>query len=219
MTPAVAYLRVSGRSQIDGDGFDRQWECCTQYASGTADICIEHPYLEKAISGTTDETARPAFQQMVQDLLSNGCRTVIVEGLDRLAREYRIQESLLIYLAAKGITLIAARTGENITEAVHSDPMRKAMVQMQGVFAELEKALLVKKLRHARDSKRGKTGKCEGRKGYRELNPAIVAIITQQYHDGKGWPDIAIHLNALGESTITGKPFTASAVRAIWRRL
>ena len=81
----------------------------------------------------------------------------------------------MIYLASKGITLIAANTGENVTEAITSDPMRKAMVQMQGVFAELDKSMLVKKLRKARDRKRQETGRCEGPKpfyqGSEEANP------------------------------------------------
>jgi hypothetical protein len=49
-----------------------------------------------------------------------------VERLDRLAREYVVQEQLLIYLASKGIVLLNASSGENITEAINSDPMKKA---------------------------------------------------------------------------------------------
>jgi len=40
------------------------------------------------------------------------------------------------------------------------------MVQMQGVFAELEKSKLVKKLRKAREAVRERDGRCEGRKPY-----------------------------------------------------
>ena len=47
------------------------------------------------------------------------------------------------------IDLYSANTGENVTQAIKDDPVKKAMVQMQGVFAELEKSRLVKKLRKA----------------------------------------------------------------------
>ncbi len=104
---------------------------------------------------------------MISAILRNGVRTIIVEGLDRLAREYRIQEQVLIYLAAKGIALYDARTGENVTEAIAAYPIKK-MIQMQGIFAELEKNLLVKKLRVARQSKKEEVWKCEGRKGYQD---------------------------------------------------
>ena len=48
-------------------------------------------------TGNTEMDARPAFMNMLADLLSNGCRTIIVERLDRLAREFRVQEELLLY--------------------------------------------------------------------------------------------------------------------------
>lgn len=66
---------------------------------------------------------------MVAAILRNGTKTVIIEGLDRLAREYRIQETLIIYLASKGIRLISARTEEDVTEAVMYDPMKRGQVR------------------------------------------------------------------------------------------
>jgi DNA invertase Pin-like site-specific DNA recombinase len=103
---------------------------------------------------------------MVEDLLSNGCRTIVVESLDRFARDLGVQMQLLAYLLSKGLRLISASTGDDVTAAMEDDPMRKAMVQMQGVFSELDKNLTVRKLRKARATKRAKTGRCEGRKPF-----------------------------------------------------
>lgn len=163
---AYGYLRVSGQGQIDGNGFDRQQEAINQFAEKSGIEIVK--FYNEQVSGTTDSTEREIFQQMISAILRNGVRTILVEGLDRLAREYRVQEQLLIYLASKGIALYDSRTGENVTEAITADPMKKAMIQMQGIFAELEKNLLVKKLRVARQSKKEETGKCEGRKGYKD---------------------------------------------------
>lgn len=116
---------------------------------------------------------------MITDILSNGVRAVIVERLDRLAREYMVQEQLLVYLATKRISLYNAATGENITEAVKSDPMKKAVIQIQGVFAELEKSLLVKRLARARERKRVENGKCEGKKGWNDSEPERKAEILK----------------------------------------
>jgi DNA invertase Pin-like site-specific DNA recombinase len=221
MKNAYAYLRVSGKSQIDGNGFDRQLEEVERY-SNNHDLNITGIYREEAISGTTDETKRPAFQTMISDILKNNIDTIIIEGLDRLAREYRIQEQLIIYLASKKITLISARTEENISEAVMSDPMRKAMVQIQGVFAELEKSLLVKKLRTARESKKEKTGKCEGRKSYKEVDPELVKKIKFMRRKRSGFRmsfrKIADELNEQGYTNISGKPFTPVNVQTIFGR-
>ena len=96
---------------------------------------------------------------MIADILSDGCNTIIVEDLTRLAREYRIQENILVYLASKNIDLIAANTGENITTAIDSDPMKKALVQIQGVFGELDKSLLVYSLAYTCQEAANRTGK------------------------------------------------------------
>jgi len=218
---AYAYLRVSGRGQAKGDGFTRQEENIRLYARRNK-IEIVRVFKEKGISGTKGEADRPAFQEMVSEILKDGVRTVIVEGLDRLAREYRIQETLIVYLASKEIELISARTEENVTKAVKSDPMRKALVQIQGVFAELEKNLLVRKLRVARERKRREDGKCEGRKSYEEAMPEVVKEIKRLRRKSKGIPrmpytKIAEELNRQGLRTMTGKKWTGVLVQSVLR--
>ena len=218
---AVAYLRVSSKGQTSGDGFERQEDVINRYASKHS-VEIKAVYRED-VSGTTSEMERPAFQEMVSDLLKNGCRTVIIERLDRLAREYRIQETLLIYLASKGISLISAATEENVTEAIQEDPMKKALIQMQGVFAELEKNLLVKKLRAARERKRTTNGKCEGRKSYAERAPEVLAEVKKLRRKKKGhsrtsFSQIAGILNDKGYRNSVGDLFTGKGVSSLYSR-
>ena len=132
---------------------------------------------------------------LIRHFLKNGVRTVIIEGMDRLARELRVQEHLVIYLASKDIALISARTEEDVTAAVMGDPMKKALVQIQGVFAELEKSLLVKKLRTARERIRKKPDQ-------RRMTYA----------------QIAARLNEDGHRTVSGKAWTAANVQTIVKR-
>jgi DNA invertase Pin-like site-specific DNA recombinase len=218
---AFGYVRVSGKSQVDGYGFDRQEEAIRNYAA-KAGYEIISLFREEAVSGTTGEVDRPAFQEMMTEILRDGVKTVIIEGLDRLAREYRIQETLLIYLASKGVKLLSARTEEDITEAVQADPMRKALIQIQGIFAELEKNLLVKKLRNARDKAREERGKCEGQKGYSEIAPQTIEEIKKLRRKPKGekrltYVQIAEELNRRGVKTAKGKEFTGQIVQNILR--
>lgn len=224
MLKAFGYCRVSGAGQIDGNGFERQENAIRAFAQKSK-IEIVHVYNEQ-ISGVKDEEQREVFQDMVSAILKNGVRTIIVEGLDRLAREYRIQEQLIIYLASKGITLIDARTGENVTKAVNDDPMKKAMIQMQGIFAELEKNLLVKKLRLARESKRMDAGKCEGRRGWNDLPDkrdvilGKIKALRRKPKLGKRltYVEVANQLNQLAKNddiykTITKKPWTGAMIQ------
>ncbi len=216
---AFGYLRVSGKSQIEGYGFERQEETIRSFAE-KAGYEIVNFFKEEGISGTKGEEDRPAFQDMVSEILRDGVSTIIIEGMDRLAREYRIQETLLIYLASKGITLICARTEENVTNAVQSDPMKKALIQIQGIFAELEKNLLVKKLRNARDKARAERGKCEGRKSYVDVAPKVIEEIKRLRRKPKGgrrmtYVQVAEELNRQGFETVSKKPFTGQTVQNV----
>ena len=49
---------------------------------------------------------------------------------------------------------------------LQDDPARVLMRQMVGALAQYEKATIVMKLRGARERKRAKTGRCEGRKPF-----------------------------------------------------
>jgi site-specific DNA recombinase len=226
MEKAFLYLRVSGLGQVDGYGFDRQEGTCREYAKANG-YEVAGVFQEKGVSGARDETERPAFQEMMSAILANGVKTIIVESMDRLAREYRIQESLLIYLASKGIDLINARTGENITQAVQADPLKKALVQMQGVFAELEKSQLVRRLRKARDKASAeKKGRIEGRKAYGEtpeeqkVIQRIRAMRRTRRNRTKGMTlqEICDRLNVEGIPTRLGKRWTPGQVHGILNR-
>ena len=76
------------------------------------------------------------------------------------------------------VTAISADTGEDVTAAFHGDPMKKAIIQMQAVFSELEKNSLVRKLKAARARSRAENGRCEGRKpfGERDGEDAIARM-------------------------------------------
>lgn len=221
---ALAYLRVSGQGQVGGHGLPRQRRAVRQYAKANGFDLIGE-YRDEGISGTKGQEDRPAFQAMLADMLANGARTVLVESLDRLAREYRVQESLLVYMAAKGLSLIAVNTGEDVTAAILGDPMRKALVQVQGIFSELEKSLLVRKLAKARAEKREKTGRCEGRKlfgfhpGEQEIIDRMKAL-RRKPRKGKrrSYAKIAKALNDESLPTRGGKPWGASSVAAILKR-
>lgn len=218
MVKAYGYIRVSGKSQIEGDGFRRQEKSISDYAD-TSGVHVKKFYYEEGVSGTSDMSERPAFTDMLTAILKNGVRTIVVEGLDRLAREYRIQETILIYLASKGIDLIDARTGENVTSAISDDPMKKAMVQIQGVFAELDKNQIVKKLRVARENIRKEKGKCEGRKSMKESDPDTYKELKRLRRKRNGivlsYAKIAKKMNDNGFKTQSGKAFTGNNVKAL----
>ena len=184
-TEVVGYCRVSSTGQqTNGTGLDRQEKTIKAYAKKAGYKIIK--VYQEAFTGT--ETERPVFDDMLAELLDNGCRVIIVESLDRLARDLAVQMRVIALLTSAGVTLLNASTGQNVTESMESDPMLRAMVQMQGTFAELDKNLLVRKLRKGRQAKRESAGRCEGRKpfGCRPGEQEVIARIKQLYRKVKG---------------------------------
>ncbi len=215
----VGYCRVSGKGQTAGTGLDRQEQAIKDYTKKN-NYKLLKVYFE-TFTGT--EAARPIFEDMITDLLSNGCRVVICECLDRMARDLAVQLQIIAMLASKKITLINAMTGQDVTAP--SDPMSRAMIQIQGSFAELDKNLLVKKLKKGRQAKRSKDGYCEGRKpfGFRP-GEADTLIRMKQLHrkphggDRRSYYAIAKILNEEGLSSRQGKPWRSAAVEGILKR-
>jgi len=239
MTNCVGYTRVSSQGQVSGDGHPRQEQSISDYARRSEMIVVQF-FNEDAVPGKSEMTDRPKFQEMIAYCLANDAKTIVVEALDRLAREYRVQEQLLIYLASKGLALIAANTGENVTEALMGDPMRRALVQIQGILAELDKNMIVSKLLKARQRTKQKSGMCEGQPPYgyrtnraeRKRGESVLLIPIPQEQcvielarvariAGKTYEEIAKSLNSAGPSFATrhGKPWTATQVRRMLTRL
>jgi DNA invertase Pin-like site-specific DNA recombinase len=102
--------------------------------------------------------------------------------------------------------------------------MKKAMRQIAGAFAELEKARLVSKLKGARERKRAKgeaitidgRGKCEGRKSVAELRPE-VSEAARMLNDGRSLRAIAAGLAEQGFVTRTGAAYYATSICAGFR--
>lgn len=222
---AFSYLRVSGKSQIEGDGFPRQRAAIDRQAR-LMGATIAREFVEEGVTGDSTWENRPAFQDMLSEIFGNGVRTIIVENLTRLSRAYVVQDAILVFLASKGIALISADTGEDVTAAIQGDPMKKAIIQMQAVFSELEKNSLVRKLRAARQRKRAATGRCEGQKpfgmlaGESDTLALMRSLRRKPVGQGKrmSFARIAAELNSLAIPSRQGKQWSASTVQDILKR-
>lgn len=215
LTKAFAYLRVSGKGQVEGDGFTRQLEAIKKYAAAHG-LKITKVYREEGVSGTTDWEDRPAFAEMMTALLSNGTHTVIVERLDRVARDLMVQESILADFKRKGLTVVSVSEPDLCSD----DPSRVLMRQMMGAFFQYEKSSLVAKLRGARVRMKAKTGTCEGRKPYgsRVGETEVISRILALREAGTAMDTIAEKLNAEGIKPRSGGMWYGSTVRNILLR-
>jgi DNA invertase Pin-like site-specific DNA recombinase len=106
---AVAYLRTSSRANVgpDKDSDKRQLAAIHAYAKAAGFEIVE-TFYDAAVSGADRVDDRPGFAKMLERLLSNGARSILVESPDRFARDLMVQLAGHDMLKAKGITLIAA---------------------------------------------------------------------------------------------------------------
>lgn len=204
-TKGFSYLRVSGKGQIDGDGFPRQRETIGRYAK-QHQIEIEREFVEKGVSGTKDAFDREALTDLFVALKANGVRLVIVERADRLARDLMISEILLGEFRKVGVKVISAECGTELT-VEDNDPTKKLIRQVLGAISEWEKSVIVQKLRAARMRMRKSEGRCEGRKPYGadETEIKVIALMRDWQAAGLTLRGIADRLNAEGIKTRTAR--------------
>jgi DNA invertase Pin-like site-specific DNA recombinase len=209
---AFAYLRVSGKGQVDGDGFTRQLSAIKGYAAAN-DLTIVRVFREEGISGSVENMNRPAWQDLMATLHSNGVRTIVIEKLDRLARDLMVQETAIADLRKNGFTLISVAE----PDLMASDPTRVLMRQLMGAVAQYDKSQIVAKLRGARMRMKAAEGRCEGRKpfGHYEGERDALTRMETLRSDGLGFDRIAAKLNEEGVPTRTGKPWHGVVINRI----
>lgn len=217
-TQAVAYLRTSSATNVgaDKDSDKRQRLAIAAYAKAAKiEIATNDWFYDAAVSGADPIETRPGFNRLLDRIEGNGVRVVIIEDATRFARDLMTQELGILSLIKLGVKVITA-SGEDLTDT--SDPMKKAMRQIAGAFAELEKARLVSKLRGARERKKALTGKCEGKKSYAERGPEGVKLVeaAKALNDGKrSLRKISASLAEQGFVTPKGIAYSASAVKSM----
>lgn len=216
MTKVHAYLRVSSEGQVDGDGFHRQKESIEEFCR-RHDLEVAAWIREEGVSGAKE--TRPGLDALVEERPE----VIIVERLDRLARELFVQEKIIRELTQRGIRLFSAdqATAENVAD-INLDPARVAIRQMLGVFGQLDKALIVLKLRKAREREREANGRCEGRKRFAEVDPYEKKVLAQLLEmKAAGIKPVYMQLGLAAMGLInrhTQEPYSVNYLRKILRR-
>lgn len=215
LVKAIAYFRTSSATNVgeDKDTLKRQHEAVTKFAKA-AGYEIVAEFSDDAVKGSDPVDTRPGFAAMMTLIAGNGVRTILVETASRFARDLIIQETGWRMLRDAGITLIAADSPEAFLD---DTPTAVMIRQILGSVSQFEKAMLVAKLKGARERKKAITGKCGGRKSYSERSPELVALakkLARYPINGRkrSLRQIAAELEAQGHVTGDGKRYAASAI-------
>jgi len=211
---AFIYCRVSSIGQADGDGFTRQELACREYAAAH-EIEIAEVFRD-SMTGKSDMEDRPAMAQMLVALEENGVRTVLIEKLDRVARDLLVQETIIGDMIRRGYTVVSTMEPDLCSK----DPSRVLIRQIFGALAQYDRSMIVAKTRAARDRIRARTGRCEGRKPYGEYPGEAEVLLTMKAMraEGSTYAQIADRLLLAGQLARSGKPWCLQSVGKILAR-
>jgi DNA invertase Pin-like site-specific DNA recombinase len=177
----IGYLRVStDRQAEDGFGLAVQTQQIRRWAreSGHRVIRFES---DAGVRGATYFAEREGLTAALQAVCQNEAGGVVVAKLDRLARSLTAQEAALAHAWRCGGKVFSVDTGE-VLQDDPDDPMRTAMRQMVGVFAELERRMINKRLRDGQRHKAELGGYAGGQPpfGFSAEDGVLVKVSTEQ---------------------------------------
>jgi len=185
-------------------------------------------YRDRGVSGANGIDARVGLQEALAALAAGRAGGLVVYRLDRLAEDLSVQEGILAWVWKHGGRVFACDAGEVLQEP--EDPLRGAMRQMVGVFAQLERGMTAARMRAGRRRKAARGGFAYGAPPYGKRavagelvdDPAeqrVVARIRELHTGGVSLRQIARTLNAEGVRPRRGRRWQDRTVAKIVARL
>ena len=160
------------RQRVADDGYELQEELC---------------FLDDGVSGST--LTRPALERLRDMAYVDGFQKLYVHSPDRLARRYAYQVLLVDELIRHGVDVVF------LNRAPGASPEEDLLLQMQGMFAEYERAKIMERSRRGKRhaARRGQVSVMSNAPyGYRyvskregdgqaafEIDPEPAAVVAQ----------------------------------------
>jgi site-specific DNA recombinase len=170
---AAIYARVSSDAQAEEQTIDSQVAALReQVAKDNVSLRDENCFLDDGVSGST--LNRPALERLRDSAYVGGFQRLYVHSPDRLARKYAYQVLLVDELQKHGIEIVF------LNRAIGVSPEEDLLLQMQGMFAEYERAKIMER------SRRGKRhAATRGSVNVLSAAPFGYRYITRRQGDGQ----------------------------------
>ena len=143
VTVAAIYARVSSDAQAQEQTIDSQVaDLRRQVDQDGATLSAANCFLDDGVSGST--LNRPALERLRDAAYIGGFQKLYVHSPDRLARKYAYQVLLVDELQRQGIEIVF------LNRAIGVSPEEDLLLQMQGMFAEYERAKIMERSRRGK---------------------------------------------------------------------
>lgn len=211
---AAIYVRLS-RDRVGETSTARQ-EADTRSLAQARGFEVVELFSDVDLSAYKAGVVRPAYEKMLAAARAGELDAVVVWKVDRLARSLREFVRVTEMLDKYGVALVSVNESLDT-----SSPMGRAMLQIIGVFAELESATISLRTKNAKahDAARGRPNG-GGRRpfGYttqtfEELVPEEVELLHEaagRVLTGESMRSIAADWTARGVTTTTGAPWNSA---------
>ncbi len=219
----ATYTRISTDEERQPNSLEAQRVRLDAFVTSQPDWQIGRRY-EDQFTGTVID--RPALMRLLKDARLGRFDVLLVYRVDRLARSIRGLAQIIDELDQAGVIFRSA------TEPFDTGtPAGRMMVQMLGVFAEFERALIVERITAGLERKAARGGWCGGQRPYGlniaadrdslERNPTeapLVPVIFERYVNQKaGSSALATWLNEQGYRTKNGRLWSSASVITVLR--
>lgn len=173
-TVAAIYARVSSDAQAQEQTIDSQVaDLRRRVAQDGATLNDTNCFLDDGVTGST--LLRPALERLRDAAYVGGFQRLYVHSPDRLARKYAYQVLIVDELQKQGIEMVF------LNRAIGVSPEEDLLLQMQGMFAEYERAKIMER------SRRGKRhAATRGQVSVLSAAPFGYRYISRDAGDGTG---------------------------------
>lgn len=223
----IAYLRVSTIGQVtDGLGLPTQERMIRSWAKAHGHRLVRI-VSDNGRSGTLAETDRPGLLDAIGAVRRREVAGIVVTSVDRIARTLTVQEAVLAKVWEAGGAVLAVDSGEILRDDP-DDPMRTFVRQVMGAVSELDRKLVIKRLRNGRRTaiEQGRRGSGRSPYGYQseggvlrpvEHEQAVLDRIRAWHADGVSMAVIADRLNAESVPAKNGRWHPTTVARVLAR--
>lgn len=218
---AGLYARISRDAEGSGLGVDRQTEDCEREAARRG-WTIADRYTDNDLSAYSGK-ARPEYERLFRDVAAGRIDALVVWDVDRLTRTPRELEDVIDHADRHGLQL--ANVGGEVDLAT---PQGRLTARIKGSVARHEAEQMSRRLRRKFDEN-AQQGRPHGlvAYGYRRvegrdvIDPEQAAVIRATADGllrGESLRSIVAALNATGEQTPRGTPWSSTTLRQVMLR-
>ncbi len=220
----IGYTRVSTAEQVDGFGLQVQEKAIRSYCRAQGLTLVEI-LSDEGQSGSNGLGTRTGLAEGLARIEAGEVTGLVIYRLDRLARDFVLQETIHQRLTQKGVEIFSVKE-----PAVEGDIDLQNMVrQILGVIAQYEKAVIKGRMMAGKAEKIASGGYGGGRPAYGRMadnrslveNPeetTIVNTVTRMRKQGSSYREIASALANAGLATRSGGSWNPNQVRRIAMR-